>query len=174
MSELPNKGVKAKAEDMSKAPEGWAKLSISRKFYKAEKCMDYPIKGWLIAAEQMGEESANGPFIGYIIRLTAATKCVDEGDNLIDANIGDDIILVATHAIQKLAVFANDDSRVAEMWIKPLKKIKHSDGKKSLWEYEVHVNPKPYDRKNLEAEAFKAMVSGKEGNAALPAGAPAT
>jgi len=172
MSE-PAKG-KASAkpvEDINNAPEGWAKLSISRKFYKAEKCMDHPIKGYLIAAEQMGEESANGPFIGYIIRLTAPTKCVDEGDNLIDANIGDDIILVATHAIAKLAVFANDDARVAEMWIKPLKKIKHSDGKKSLWEYDVRVNPTPYARKNLEAEAFKEMVSGKEGNAALPASA---
>jgi hypothetical protein len=157
----------AVAAPSANPPESWVKLSISRRFYKPEFCSEYSIQGYILASEVMGADSPNGPFTGYIIRLTAPSKCVDEGDNLQDAKIGDDLILVATHSIKKLEVFANDPEKIGEFWIKPIKKIQHSGGKKSLWEYDVRVNPKPANRADLEAAAFKEMTTG--GNAAAPA-----
>lgn len=129
------------------APTEAVTVSTGRSMYKPEVCKDFPIQGYLIAAEELGQESSkNGVFTGLIFRLTRKTKTPDAKGNLVVRNVGDEIILPQTFELSGLEEAAGNEKEVAEFWLKATDKETLQNGH-TLWHYDVKfVSKAPRDK----------------------------
>lgn len=137
-----NKGTMQKNEAAddgfaTSAPVEAVTVSTGRSMYKPESCRDFPIQGYLIAAEELGnEDSKNGVFTGLIFRLTKKTKTPDAKGNLVVRNVGDEIILPQNYELSGLEEAANNPDEVAEFWVKAIDK-ETLQNSHTLWHYDV-------------------------------------
>jgi len=135
--------------------DDFVKLSVTRRFFKPAVCKDkdgnhYALRGHLMRTEVITSPQY-GPTPVLIVRLTKPTMVCDDEDKLIQAEIGDDAMIVAGDKLEKLMRFADDPNVVGEVYIKPLRLEKLKNGH-TMWVYDVRMGKLPRPRHEVEAE----------------------
>lgn len=143
----------SKADD-----KDWAKVNLTRKMYKPDFCAPIGgVRGILLKSEEskspkaVNKKNPDGIFTMLLLRLTAPAPVVNDKGKIGRAEVGEDVIVVMTHQLKKLAKVDENPTHTAEVELKPLQKIVLGNGN-NMWEYECHVNTQPVPRASIPGE----------------------
>lgn len=161
--------AESKVEFLTSAPTDFVKVQMDRNVYKPESCGDVAVKGILVDCLDM-PPTANGAWKAFLIRLTAPTKVVNRDDKVVSAAIGEEIILPATGYIRSLESIARHPDAMAEVYIKPGKKVQTDKG--AMWTYDVNRSKTTHPRTGefflTSRDEAKALPASSGAQAEIP------
>lgn len=150
-------------------PSDQVKASLDRRRYKPEQCAEYGgIRGYVIGTiinkspKAASAENPEGLFTDLVWRITAPCPVVDSKDNVERAEIGEDVLVAATHQLKKLVELANDERYCVEATMIPLRKEKSASSGHMLWHMDLSFNPNRQDKAKIVPEVG-LLLSFKEG-----------
>jgi hypothetical protein len=126
----------------------FVKVATDRAMYKPEECEKATITGFLVGVQHFAD-SDNGPWSAFVIRATEPTKGCDFEGKVVTVNAGEELLLPRTAKLALLDKPASDATRMAEVQITPKAKVKIGGGR-TMWTYDVAVNPELAPRKGLD------------------------
>lgn len=133
------------------------KVNLDRRRYKAEICS--PFGGWrgYVIKREMhrsdmskNAENPDGEFWDIIVRLDAPAPCVDEKDNVVRVEKGEDILVVANKGLEALLALADDTKYCALVECFPIEKIKHKKGE--YWRFKLGIKNERIDKGTVVPE----------------------
>ena len=134
------------------APADFISVSQDRKVYNADLCKDKPLRGYLLDSIQFGEGS-DRPFKMFLVKLTAPTLVVDREKKVTTAQVGDEVLIVATYALRAIEKLALNPQFVFEIWCKPISKDPIPGGN-DVWRYDLKVSPRSASRMEIAPQTL--------------------
>jgi hypothetical protein len=129
------------------------------------------IQGYPVAVTR--HEGEEGPFEMVQIQLTRRTAVVDKQGTLIPCEVGETLKIVATKALERVALLARLPNHSVECVLRPIQR-EDIGGGHTMWRWSVKENPKPVARVRAAAEDIAAQFDFPEPSKALPENATAT
>ena len=121
------------------APEGWEKVQTDRAMWSPG--LGSPIRGVLIGLLDMPPTATGKPWQAFVIRLTAPTKATMRNGNAAVVETGEVLVPSTAQLAQVLGRPAAHPSHAFEVHIIAEGKTKARVGE--MWNYSIHVNPRP-------------------------------
>lgn len=121
-------------------PSDQVKSTMDRRRYKPDHCAQYGgFRGYLIGVLYnksdiaKNEKNPEGIFPDLVFRLKEPAPVVDANNNVVRAEPGEDILVVATHQLQSLIELAESDDYCADVTVIYKNKTKDPKSGKNLW-----------------------------------------
>jgi hypothetical protein len=161
-------------------PEGWLSYGEAS-LYRPEECMVMhegqkrfsPLVGIPTSVKTI--EGSNGMFNMILLTLTRPGVALNREKQLIKKQIGDRVIFTSTYALDILEKCALHPTKAFEVRACPQEKISIGSGAdaRSLWVWDVKVNPVAKDRTQIETDGLENLLTGGQIPAELGQGAQA-
>lgn len=135
-----SKTIDTTTDAMGKDADGFTKIVTQRYMYQAERCKEAKLVGYLLNQIDMPPIERAGvaqPWSAFVIKTTKPTKGVNREDEVVDVEIGAEILIPATVQLtQFLSKAAVNERNVFEVRIIPDKKIDIGKGQ-TMWQYDL-------------------------------------
>lgn len=133
------------AKPAKDAKDGFVKVETRRYMYNMDRCEKVPLQGYLLNMIEMAEMDGR-PWQAFVLRTTEVTKGVDRFDEIVDVEVGAEVLIPATYELQQyLQRAALHPAAVYEVKLTPDQKI-GLDKRRQMWLFDIQTKPRPFRR----------------------------